>query len=912
MKKLTLLLLFLAALVQGCLVATQDVMITPEIRNPFEGTYKVDPYLKDHVPRTVAVLPFVDKSGSREGAVVVRKGFYNHFSSLTYKHQELHRTDRLLLKEGLSDSASISRKTPQELGRILGVDAVIYGDISNFDKLFAAVYSQVSVGAEVKMFETKTGQFLWSGQHVARIHEGGLSTTPIGIIATLIATTMNMRDIQLLRACDDLFRDMVKTIPQPSVAEALRPPVITLLTHDAKGKPKKAGTEVKVVIQGTPGLQAFFDIGDFRKGIDMKEIEPGGYLGAYRVVPGDNVSEALITGHLVDNSGNKADWVDALGTVALKTTPPLKPKGSVGVGRNTTVLLKWEKNADADLSGYNVYRSATPLEGFQKIAKTEFTEFKDSGLINSQKYFYRISAVDTAGNESELTESFPAMPVAPGPTKVSGAIETDTIWYSGAGPYIIEDTVTVRDKAVLTIEPGAEIRSRGKGLVVEGNIHARGNKESIITFDALDGVSSWEGIRFRNVKEKENLLQFTRIRNASTGVAMEASSPVLDSCEITENETGILVSGAFSKPQIAGTSVRANRGFGIVVTGDAQPAVIGSKITDNGKGGILIQNAAPRIAHNTILQNRGAGIKAEKGQAVIKENNICDNKPFDMEGMPAGEPVNARDNWWGVAGIGVFKRIKGRIDAVSVLSAPYPEGKPIELPILGSNLPGTIASDAVLIPSNSPYRIAKSVSIEKGAVLTIEPGVVLQYAPGTAISVIDGGITAKGTPDAPIVFTAAGASPAPGSYLSAVRFEKATQGNSAFEYCVFKFAETAIDVRYGTPDIHFSQISDNSQSGIATGNDAAPRITYSTFTRNHGQGAVSCKGTSLPRIQYNNFIRNAFDVQALSTLCIDARDNWWGEAPPSERGILKDNENSIVIKPWLSTPEPRAFVEAAP
>lgn len=904
-------LLVLSALIQGCLVSTQDIAISPEIRSAFEGTYKVEPYLKDHMPRTVAVLPFIDKSGSKEGATVVRKGFFNHFSSLAYKDMELYRVDRLLMKEGLSDPVEINKKTPQEIGKILGVDGVIYGDISNFDKLFAGLYSQVSVGAEVRMYDSKSGHFLWSGKHVARIHEGGISTTPVGIIATLIATSMNVRDIQLLRACDDLFRDMVKTVPQPTVAEALRPPVISLLTHDAKGKPRKAGTEIKVVVQGTPGLQAFFDLGDYKKGIDMKEVEPGGYLGTYRVVPGDNIKDAIITGHLVDNSGNKTDWVDALGTVTLKTTPPAKPKLLPAVGRNTAIYLKWEKNADADLVGYKLYRSPTPLEGFQEIARTEFNEYRDAGLVNSQKYFYRATALDSAGNESQKTDAIAAMPVDPGPTRVSGVVETDTTWYAGASPYVIEDTVVVKDKAVLTIEPGAEIRSKGKGIVIEGSVRARGDKESMISFDAVEGAK-WEGIRFRNVKEKENLLRFTRIRNAVLAVGMEASSPAVDSCEITGNEDGIQVSGAFSKPKITATSVHGNKGAGIAVVADAKPVISESKISDNGRGGIVIQNGAPRIERSTIIQNRGTGIKADRSQAVITLNNIYDNKPLDMEGMAAGEAVSARDNWWGDKGIGVFKRIKGRIDALSILNAPYPEGKPVDLPILGSTLDKAISTDAFLILSNSPYRVTRNIAVEKGAILSIEPGVFIQYNPGTAIVVSDGAITARGTAESPIVFTAAGASPSPGAYHSAVRFEKAAQTSSSFEYCVIKFAETGIDVLYGTPDIHFSQISDSSQCGIAAGNDATPKITYNTFLRNHGQGAISCQGRSIPLIRNNNFVQNDFEIQALSTKYIDARNNWWGEAPPNENSILKDNDNSINIKPWLNQPEPRAYKEAAP
>ena len=258
LSRLTAFILSIAFIVMttGCVVYTKKTKITPQMTSLFKGTYKVDPYMEDHKPRTVAVLPFIDKSGSVEGSQEVRKSFYNHFSSLPFKDMELYRVDRLLAKAGLTDAAEINKKTPQELGKILEVDAVVYGEISNFDKFFAGIYSQVSVGAEVRMYETKTGHFLWSGQHVARIHEGGIATTPVGIIATVIAAAMNMRDIQLLRACDDLFRDMVKTIPTPTITEAMRPPVITLLTQDTKGLPKKAGDEIRVVIQGTPKMQA--------------------------------------------------------------------------------------------------------------------------------------------------------------------------------------------------------------------------------------------------------------------------------------------------------------------------------------------------------------------------------------------------------------------------------------------------------------------------------------------------------------------------------------------------------------------------------------------------------------------------------------------------------------------------------
>ncbi len=831
-----LILVALAALsIKGCVVDTKETKIAPQIVSQFQGQYKVDPYFNDHKPKIFAVLPFKDKSESQKGAEIVRRGFYNHFSSLPYRDIELYRVDLMLKKAGQTDIEAIYKMSPQELGKVLGVDAVIYGEISDFDKFFAAVYSQVSVGAEVKIYETKTGHFLWSGQHVARIHEGGLSATPIGIIAAIVSTTMNVRDIQLLRACDDLFRDMVKTIPTPNITELTIPPVITLLTQDTKNLPKKSGDEIKVVIQGDPKKLATFDIGDFKKAIEMQEVEPGGYLGVYKVLPGDNVKDAIITGHLTDGLGNVADWVDAIGTVTLDTIPPEKPAGFTIIARNNALLMKWSRNNESDLAGYRVFRSTTPLSGFTEIARSEVNEFKDQGLVNTTKYYYKISAVDLAGNESEKSDVVPGMPVAPGPVLISGDIEMDTVWHAGSSPYIIESQITVKDKAVLKIEPGTEILSKGMGIVVEGELQAEGDKDAIIKFDGFGGAG-WAGIAFVNVREKENFLRFTRISHAGKAIFCQASSPKIENNEITENSIGIYVSGAFSKPEILLNTIHKNAETGISVVSGSRPKITGNLIRDNGRNGLLVLDAGPVLKYNSIIQNKGPGISVVNSQADISENNIYDNQPLDLVGSQSGVSVMARNNWWGTAnGLGVLSKISGRVDVKSVLTGPYPEGRTSNLPILDPDLGGTVKSDAYLILSNSPYTVKKDLNVEEGAILFIEPGVRLNYDQGTSIIVQDGGIVAKGQPDRPIIFTGSGAAPAPGSYSSAVKFYGRTKASSFVEYCVIKYADIGLDVHYGTPAIFNCHIAQSAHVGIFCRNDSAPRISYSTFSEIRGR-----------------------------------------------------------------------------
>lgn len=279
-----------------------------------------------------------------------------------------------------------------------------------------------------------------------------------------------------------------------------------------------------------------------------------------------------------------------------------------------------------------------------------------------------------------------------------------------------------------------------------------------------------------------------------------------------------------------------------------------------------------------------------------------------MVGETKGKAINACENWWGSKdGLDILATINGKVNIRSVLDNSYPEGKPHELRILGTDLSNTVNSDSYLTVANSPYEVTKDLIIDNGATLYIEPGVTVMFDQNTSIITKDGGIIARGTENSPIVFTASGASASPGFYQNAVRFTtENTHVNSFFEYCVVKYATTAFDVQFGTPEISYCHIASNSQSGIYCRNDAGPKIYYNTFTGNLGEGAIRCVGMSKPVINYNNFIANSVAVQSFSSIYVDARYNWWGTDPPDVNLIWGKNIN---IVPWLTAPEEKAFSE---
>jgi len=897
----------------GCLYTQQAKVMAPVVI-PFKGEYRVDPSLRDHPPQTVAVLPFLNMTNKKEAFDIVRQSFHGHFSTLNYTAIPLFKVDQALRQADLDTPEKVAQTPPLKLREILHVDAVIRGEVTHFDRIYAGVYSQVAVGAEVQMIDGKSGKELWWGKHVSRKHGGGVATSPVGLILTALSTALNMREIELLRSSDDLFRDMVKSIPQPTRAQAMRPPNITILAHDGMRRidryALKAGDTIKVAMEGDPRKKAVFKIGDFKKDIPLQEEEPGTYTGGYKVLPGDYVEEALITGILSDDQGNSTEWADALGPVTIDTIPPGVPGGLKGSGRDKSVDLIWTKSPDKDIAKYKIYRSLTPLTGYKEAGATEMNGFQDRELANGTSYYYRVSGVDLAGNESKLSEPIQATPVSPGPTAVKGLLSGRTTWFAGASPYVIEGEVVVEPKATLTIEPGTVIRSQGEGISVFGKLIARGDQQSMITFESSSPVKEWKGIVFDGTKNEKSAIEFSKITGAVAGITCSSSSPLIAGNDLSRNQVGLRISEPFSKSIIRGNVISGNIIAGIEISAGAVPILEENIIRGNQKDGILSKEANPSIQNNRILNNGDAGIRFLSSSARLTQNNIHDNGKYDIyNSLEKDVPVDANDNWWGTKeGLQIIDRIYGRVNYQRVLDAPYPQGKPMELSILKSPLGGRVARDSFLTLNNSPYILEKEVVVDEGATLFIQPGVTLKFNPGSSIVVKNGGIHARGTLDRLITFTSSSSSPSPGSYPAVARFEQPAQVASFFRYCILEFAETGLEIAYGAPDIDHCLIARNEQAGIKVTREGAPKISFSTFAGNAGTGAIVALGSARPKINRNNFRENPFAIQSQSSIYLDARENWWGGSSPAESLFLGD----INLKPWLDRPEPEAFAGRKP
>ncbi|MCB2170559.1 MAG: SPOR domain-containing protein [Deltaproteobacteria bacterium] len=177
-------------------------------------------------PRSIAILPFHNATDTPGLGQMVRQSLYDHLSHRRFKDVELTVVDQALNDPGGIPVDPLTPDVLRNLGERLGCDAVVTGRVTELERLFMGVYSQLSVGADITIHDTHDGRRLWSDSHVARLHDGGLPLTPLGLPLSGVRSGWNLRDSQIIRAVDELTRALADRIPEPdtpmAVASAVR------------------------------------------------------------------------------------------------------------------------------------------------------------------------------------------------------------------------------------------------------------------------------------------------------------------------------------------------------------------------------------------------------------------------------------------------------------------------------------------------------------------------------------------------------------------------------------------------------------------------------------------------------------------------------------------------------------------
>ncbi|MBI4666573.1 MAG: fibronectin type III domain-containing protein [Nitrospinae bacterium] len=110
-------------------------------------------------------------------------------------------------------------------------------------------------------------------------------------------------------------------------------------------------------------------------------------------------------------------------SAASRAKPPAPTGVSIAASGVRTVSVSWDKSPDPDVSAYRIYRHTAPDGVFMAIKElsgrtvTEYTDQDKSGdkLKDGLAYYYRVTAVNSGGAESELSAPAKAETLGPPP-----------------------------------------------------------------------------------------------------------------------------------------------------------------------------------------------------------------------------------------------------------------------------------------------------------------------------------------------------------------------------------------------------------------------------------------------------------------------------------------------------------------
>ncbi|MCI0530121.1 MAG: hypothetical protein L0Y56_21975, partial [Nitrospira sp.] len=376
------------------------------------------------------------------------------------------------------------------------------------------------------------------------------------------------------------------------------------------------------------------------------------------------------------------------------------------------------------------------------------------------------------------------------------AVTTSQTWQNDGVPYvIITADITTQNAAVLTLEPGQEMRfSTGIGLNVgvgasTGGLFAVGTAATPIIFtsnQASPAPGNWKGLNFTTgTIDASTQLDYVTVEYGGSGT----------------NNANIRIDNAVFP--IQHSIVRHSSGRGIRITGNSNPTIQEVEIHQNAGYGVI---------------HEGTG-----GSLTLTGSTIQNNGSY---------PVGVR------------------ADLVGQLSGnTYGGNNPDAIEVRGQ----AVTTSQTCRNEGVPYVITTAdISMSNGAVLTLEPGVQMRFSSGLGLNMgvgaSTGGLFAVGTVAAPIVFTSNQVSPAPGDWKGLNFTNSTIDASTQLDYVTVEYGgagtnNSNIILTGATFPIQHGTIRNSSGYGIRATTNSNPSVNFNSITGNPLYGLFNATST---------------------------------------------------------------------
>ena len=190
---------------------------------------------QERPPRKIAVLPFVDegkgtylidkisvKTRDKEELTRwswthtnrMRRAVAGELATREFLLVPLLTVDAVLAHHAITDRDKLNAVSPEELGRWLDADTVVYGELLSYEAYYAFFLSAWTVSARVRMVSTLDGHEIFSG--TSRRYDSTFrpAIDPIDFAINSFSSLIHLRDITLARTEYEVGREIVMRLPR--------------------------------------------------------------------------------------------------------------------------------------------------------------------------------------------------------------------------------------------------------------------------------------------------------------------------------------------------------------------------------------------------------------------------------------------------------------------------------------------------------------------------------------------------------------------------------------------------------------------------------------------------------------------------------------------------------------------------
>jgi hypothetical protein len=196
---------------------------------------------EEHAPATIAILPFTDRGSAQyrvdkiplsfrnqnernqwawTDAQRLRKAFVAYFSQREFTVVNPIAVDAVLKSRGINNEEDLDQVSVLKLGEWLHCDAVMYGTVDSYDAYYFALVSGYVVGVNSRMVSTHDGETLMRGQG----SRWSMNVMPAldmqDILINSAESLLQLRDVELARAEEEVARELVIRIPPSQTLQA--------------------------------------------------------------------------------------------------------------------------------------------------------------------------------------------------------------------------------------------------------------------------------------------------------------------------------------------------------------------------------------------------------------------------------------------------------------------------------------------------------------------------------------------------------------------------------------------------------------------------------------------------------------------------------------------------------------------